>query len=96
MNKKEREEAIKYIKSQLENGYIDLNDIHDENEFKIVKQAMSALIAIEQIRWERDIAIAQLDELCLSLGQEIDGVYLTKEEHNDLCQYKYMYEDLCN
>lgn len=96
MNKKEMEEAIKHIESQLECGYIDLSEVHDKNEIEVIKHAMSAMFAIEQIRWERDIAIAQLDELCLSLGQEIDGVYLTKEEYDDLCQYKYMYEDLCS
>lgn len=49
----------------------------------------------EQIRLERDIAIKQLEELGLSLGQKIDGVYLTKEEYDKLFDYKYMYEDLC-
>lgn len=60
-----------------------------------VKQAFSALVILNQIRWERDIAIAQLAELGLSLGQIIDGKYLSKEEHNKLLEYKYMYEDLC-
>ena len=49
----------------------------------------------DQIKFERDVAIAQLEELGLSLGQKIDGVYLTKEEHDKLFDYKYMYEDLC-
>ena len=60
-----------------------------------VKIAFSALVALEQIRWERDIAIEQLAELGLGLGQIIDGKYLTKEEYNKLLEYKYMYEDLC-
>lgn len=50
----------------------------------------------DQFKWERDIAIEQLDELGLSLGQKIDGVYLTREEHDKLLEYKLMYEDLCN
>jgi hypothetical protein len=49
----------------------------------------------EQYKWERDIAIGQLEELGLSLGQKIEGVYLTKDEHEKLLEYKYMYEDLC-
>ena len=49
----------------------------------------------EQYKWERDIAIEQLEELGLSLGQKIEGVYLTKDEHEKLLEYKYMYEDLC-
>lgn len=60
-----------------------------------VKIAFSALVALEQIRWERDIAIEQLAELGLGLGQIIDGKYLTKEEYNKLLEYKYMYENLC-
>ena len=60
-----------------------------------VDKAFSALIALDQIRWERDIAIEQLEELGLSLGQKIDGVYLSKEEYEKLIEYKHMYEDLC-
>ena len=60
-----------------------------------VKIAFSALVALGQIRWERDIAIEQLAELGLGLGQTIDGKYLTKEEYDQLLEYKYMYEDLC-
>lgn len=48
----------------------------------------------DQIKWERDIALEQLEELGLSLGQKIDGVYLSKEEYNRLLEcadkrYKY-------
>ena len=48
----------------------------------------------EQYKWERDIAISQLEELGLSLGQKIDGVYLTKEEYKKVFEcvdkrYKY-------
>ena len=60
-----------------------------------VKQAFSALVVLDQIRWERDIAIEQLSELGLSLGQIIDGKYLAKEEYDKLLEYKYMYKDLC-
>ena len=49
----------------------------------------------EQYKWERDIAIEQLDELGISLGEKIDGFYLTKEEYEELLEYKHMYEDLC-
>ena len=57
--------------------------------------AANALGAIEQIQWERDIAIEQLSELGLGLGQKIEGKYLTKEEYEELLEYKAMYEDLC-
>lgn len=49
----------------------------------------------DQIKWERDIALGQLEELGISLGQKIDGVYLTKEKYEKLLEYKYMYENLC-
>lgn len=48
------------------------------------EQAFNALICLEQYRFERDVAISQLEELGLSLGQKIDGVYLTKEEMDKL------------
>ena len=48
----------------------------------------------DQIKWERDIALGQLEELGISLGQKIDGVYLTKEKYDELLEcvdkrYKY-------
>lgn len=46
-----------------------------------VDMAFSALIVLDQIRWERDIAIEQLEELGLSLGQKFGC------EH---CRYKRM------
>ena len=49
----------------------------------------------DQYKWERDVAIEQLEELGLSLGQKIEGVYMTKEEHDKLLEYKWMYEELC-
>lgn len=49
----------------------------------------------DQVMWERNVAIGQLEELRLSLGQKIEGVYLTKEDYEKLLEYKYMYEDLC-
>ncbi len=49
----------------------------------------------DQYKFERDVAIAQLDELGLSLGEKIDGFYLTKEEYKELFEYRLMYENLC-
>lgn len=39
-----------------------------------MKVAISALGAIEQFRWERDVAIGQLRELGLELGLKTDDV----------------------
>ena len=94
MTLQERNESIEYIKRQLDNGYVDVGGAHDENEIQIIKEAISALILINQIRWERDIALEQLADLGISLGQKIDGVYLTKEKYDELLEcvdkrYKY-------
>ncbi len=39
-----------------------------------MKVAISALGAIEQFKWERDVAISQLEELGLGLGQKVDHI----------------------
>lgn len=41
----------------------------------------------DQIKWERDIAIEQLNELGISFGEKIDGIYLTREKYNDLLSW---------
>lgn len=60
-----------------------------------LKMAINALGSIDQIKWERDIAIKQLEELGIGFGQKIDGIYLNKWDYEELLEYKYMYEDLC-
>ena len=60
-----------------------------------LNMAITALVAVDQFKWERDVAIEQLEELGIGFGQKIDGVYLTKEEYEKLREYKYMYENLC-
>lgn len=62
---------------------------------KAVDIAFSSLIVLEQIRWERDVAIEQLEEIGVGLGRKMDGKYLTEEEYNQLLEYKHMYESLC-
>lgn len=49
----------------------------------------------EQYKWERDIAISQLEDLGIGFGQKIDGYYLTSEEYKEMFEYRLMYEDLC-
>lgn len=50
---------------------------------------------LNQLRWELDVAIDQLKQLGIGFGEKIDGKYLTKEEYEELLEYKYMYEELC-
>ena len=46
----------------------------------------------DQIKWERDIALEQLADLGLCLGQKIEGYYVTEDEYDNLIEYKHMYE----
>lgn len=41
---------------------------------KAVEEAFMALACLGQYMWERDVAISQLEELGLSLGQKVDHV----------------------
>lgn len=41
---------------------------------KAVEEAFMALACLGQYMWERDVAISQLEELGLSLGQKVDYV----------------------
>lgn len=40
----------------------------------LINKNNTCINTIEQIRWERDIALSQLEELGLSLGQKVDHV----------------------
>ena len=87
--------TIDDIREYKENAIVILEEESQYATAKAVEMAFDALIALDQIRWERDVAIEQLNELGLSLGQKTDGIYLTKEEYEKLLEYKHMYEDLC-
>ena len=65
-------------------------EISEEYDGKLVNAGV-----YNQTKWERDIALMQLEELGLGLGQIIDGKYLSKEEYEELLEYKHMYKDLC-
>jgi len=51
MTDQDRKEALRHINSQLEYGYIDLGT-HDENELKIIKEALEKQIPKKPISWE--------------------------------------------
>lgn len=53
-----------------------------------------AIALLDQYKWERDVALEQLEELGLSLGEKIDGVYVDKEAYEKLLEYQWMYENL--
>lgn len=41
------------------------------DSIEATKVAIQALGAIDQIRWERDVALSQLEELGLGLGEKV-------------------------
>lgn len=52
---------------------------------KAVDIAFSALICLNQFKWERDVAISQLEELGLSLGQKTDTAnVVTRKQYEEL------------
>lgn len=66
-----------------------VDHLHEMETADVVSRGL-----FEQYKWERDVAISQLNALGLSLGQKIDGVYITKEEYDRLLEcvdkrYKY-------
>lgn len=81
-----REEAIKYLKS----GCLGLNcsyhikdrcnddyEVREARKDEAIKMAIKSLTVVgvvEQIRWERDVAIEQLRKIGLELGAKMDNV----------------------
>lgn len=57
---KTTKELIEWLNNQI--------PMHDTEEFRDI---INYLGAFEQIKWERDIAIGQLEELGYSLGEKI-------------------------
>ncbi len=86
------EDIIEYRKNAID--ILKKNDQHATA--KAVDLAFGSLFTFEQIKWERDIAIEQLNELGISFAEKIDGKYLTKEEYNQLLEYKNYYEESCD
>lgn len=86
-------------KNILISGYEDIVEKSGRGGGKTFATAMlmgaRAITLFEQYKWERDVALEQLEELGLNLGQKIEGVYLSEEEYERLLEYKRMYEDLC-
>lgn len=47
---------------------------------RAVEQAFSAMICLDQYRFERDVAVSQLSEIGVSLGEKMDGVYIKRAQ----------------
>ncbi len=81
----ERECAYKNVKDQLEGGYLDISEIHDEHEMEIIKRAMTALRICEQYKRELDVIASRFEDTGL----------ITKEELEKLIECNKRYEKLC-
>ncbi len=91
-----REEAIDILENVYKDMVIKGGRSCGKTRFRTaLTMGISALYVLDQIKWERDIAIEQLEEIGVGLGRKMDGKYLSKEEYEKLLEYKYMYKDLC-
>lgn len=66
MTKEQREEAFKYIESQLEDGYLDLG-LYEQNELEIVKEAIKTLKLVD--KWN-DIPLMSSEWMKLGYSEE--------------------------
>lgn len=63
---------------------------------RAVEEAFRAYACLGQFMWERDVAISQLEDLGFQLGQNTEGyISISKDEYEELLEYKNMYKDLC-
>jgi hypothetical protein len=77
-------EKLEELREHKMNAIAILEEESEYDSAKAVETAFNALFALDQIMWERNVAIEQLEELGLGLGQKIDGVYLTREKFDKL------------
>ena len=63
-----REEAIKWFIRMKETPFVPL----PQGAKEAIDMALSALSVLEQIRWERDVALATLEEHGIGLGQKAE------------------------
>ena len=75
----------------------DYNKVEWQSEQSAEFPTLTKMFASEDMveRYWVNECFNKLEELGLSFGQKIDGVYLDKEEYEKLLEYKHMYKDLC-
>ena len=89
-------EAANILKSTYDNLLIlSGRACNKTNLLTAILMVASALMALEQYHWECEIATSQLEQLGIGFAEKIDGVYISRDEHNKLLEYKAMYDDLC-
>lgn len=80
---------------EYKNNAVEILRKHDQYATaKAVEEAFMALACLGQYMWERDVAISQLEELGLSLGQKVDHVKeaIDKATPMKLKEVKGMYD----
>ena len=81
MTEQRKEEAIKYIMSSLEDGYLDLG-LHNQDELTVIKEAMRLLIVEELLSYVGKIPDEYVERSKI-VHEDVfkDGVaYLTSEQ----------------
>ena len=76
------EDAIKQLQYRIDTASQVIGRGKDGKAYEDIELAISALKTIGQFKWERDIAIEQLEELGLGLGQKVDHVKEALEKQN--------------
>lgn len=66
MTNKDAKKCVEHIRYHMEGG-----ECWTDAEFEAMDMAITALGAIEQIQWERDTAIKQLNDLGYQFGEEV-------------------------
>lgn len=82
-----KEEAIKHIDAMIINSKIVRGIVPDEYDIKALTMAIEALEKVsvyEQIKWERDEALATLESHGIGLGQEVKLKCSEKPNGSDL------------
>ena len=71
-------EAVKILNTEY---------LGDSENMELAKQmGASALMTLEQYRWEYEIATSQFEQLGIGFAEKIDGVYISRDKINNIIQ----------
>lgn len=71
--------AISWLKTYKD----DCKGTLDKGVFEVAIDALEKKAAYEQVKWERDVAIAQLNEIGVGLGQKMDDIKRRLDQTNE-------------
>ena len=97
---KEWEDEHSKVRNTLEISLSSLEEVEQYRALGTVEELKEALMKVsvyEQIKWERDIAISQLEEIGISLGQKMDDIKEAREKQKSRREwYQKGYQDGLN